>query len=332
MKRRTLSRALLVPGVLVAAAACGEQHVNPFEKKILQVPRRVGSEELDAHLLRLHGKTPGERAAALWALSDLGTADDQIRSVLPDALRDPSDEVRFAALHALARRGLAPGASGGEVGGLVVDLLDADAVGLRAAARDAIPALGPTVVEALASRLRAESRRTRWNAAAALERLGPDADQALTQLTRSLTSEQDEAVRERIAGALSHLGTGGPFVLLTELANSRAGQGGSALEALRRVPADRLAPAARQALGEIDKPEVRDAVAQLAAENRELALLLVPELVRLLDDEGPAALDAEDALASAGEAARSALHAKAAAGPSPGADAARGLLERLDGR
>lgn len=329
MRRPVLPASVAPLGLLLVTAACGGPAVNPFEKKILEVPRRVGSEDLDDHLRRLQAAAAGERAAALWALSDLGTADPALRGELAKALADPSEELRFAALHALARRGLAPGATGRDLVEPVLQALESDAVGMRAAARDAVAALGSHAVDGLVQRLGAGAARARWNAAAALERLGAEAVAAEGALAAAWARETDAAVQERLAGALAKVGPEGAATLLDAVAGSDSGRSTLAVVALRSAPAPALAGAARARLREGAAAGLRDAVAQLAAQRRDVAELLVAELVGLLADEGPAALDAEDALLAVGEPARAALEGLARQEGAPGAEAARDLLERL---
>ncbi len=318
--------------MLVALGACGGPQDDPFAKKDLDVPRRVAGEDLDAHRARLRSPWPGERASAFWALSDLGTADAELRAAFPDALEDPSSELRLAALHALARRGLGEGEDGAPLVPAVLRALDADEAGLRAAAREALRALGASGIDALVERLDAADVRARWNAVAALERIGAPASVARSAVEAAFVREADGGVRDRLAGVLARCGEEGVRTLLATLRAGDAERSGSARDALERAPAVPLASALRAAFAErgASDESLRDTLASLAARRTDLARALVPELVALLGDEGPAAYDAEDALLGVGDEARSALRQASGGRDGAAAAAARALLDRIE--
>lgn len=184
------------------------------------------------------------RAEAAWAVGELAAGDADALGALAPLLRDPSADVRFAALAALQRAGAVPPA-------LVPGVLAAgaaDAAGLQAMAQALLPLLGTEAVVRVLGTAPPASPAFRRAASLASSRGAPAVPALHALLLRGATPEREQAVCET-------LGAIGP---------AAAPSVGALIERLgAKAP---LGPAAATALGRIGRPAKAPLEAFLASD------------------------------------------------------------------
>lgn len=174
--------------------------------------RPAGLEEvgpiLAHHIERLKSKHVLLREWAAMALREMGEAAAPAAAVLGDALRDPSDDVRFAAVLALWEMGAVAAPAVDALKGALKDkkapirFLAASALGKMGAA--AAPAL-PDLQQALQD---AKDDDVRSAAARALGKIGPQAAPAIPDLRKALQEEYlfIRSAAEAALGKIPHSG------------------------------------------------------------------------------------------------------------------------------
>lgn len=263
---RRCGRCALVGGTALALVAA--TWVIPAIRVFWIHVASVGGERMVSPLARLlTDADPGVRRAAADALGKAGAAAGPAAPALAQALRDPVEEVRWAAGAALGRLG-APA-----VPVFVAALAEGDASARRQAAAGLgeLGAQGRPAGDTLRDHGRDPDPGVRMECAAALCRVLDDPAEGLALLGEALRAGDRESCQAAIACAAALAGKAEPLrpALLSVLARADAGLRLCAVEALGRIGLwqspliDELAR-----YGSDPDPQVAQAVRELVARYR----------------------------------------------------------------